>query len=140
MPYVGRVLLFSRDIALQLGGLNSHFPQAAMIDLVWRFVEGQGAAALGHVAEVLVESTRLQWSDTPDVISECQQILLAHLQRLGINATLEAGLTANIKRVRYQWDATPRVSIIIPTRDRFALLEALYRKPDGRPAISTMSC
>ncbi|MGG7446447.1 glycosyltransferase [Kosakonia oryzendophytica] len=125
VPYVGRVLLFSRDVALQLGGLNSHFPQAAMIDLLWRFVEGQGAAALGHVAEVLVESPHpaAQWSDTPDVISECQQILLAHLQRLGINATLEAGLTENIKRVRYQWDATPRVSIIIPTRDRFALLK-----------------
>ncbi|MGY5956560.1 glycosyltransferase [Kosakonia sp. BK9b] len=125
LPYIGRVLLFNRDIARQLGGLNSQFPQAAMIDLLWRFVEGQGTEALGHVAEVLVESPHpaTRWSETPEVTGECEQILLAHMQRLGINATLEAGLAPQIKRLRYHWQAKPLVSIIIPTRDRFALLK-----------------
>ncbi|CAI8826113.1 glycosyltransferase [Kosakonia quasisacchari] len=125
VPYVGRVLLFSRDIARQLGGLNSQYPQAAMIDLLWRFVEGQGTPALGRVAEVLVESPEVAscWSENPEVVGECEEILLAHLQRLGIQASLDEGLSANIKRLRYHWDAKPLVSIIIPTRDRFALLK-----------------
>lgn len=125
VPYIGRALLFSRDIARQLGGLDAQYPQAAMIDLLWRMVEKQGTPALGRVAEVLVESPdpALRWSEDPAVVSECEQIVLAHLQRLGIQASLDAGLTENIKRLRYHWQAKPLVSIIIPTRDRFALLK-----------------
>jgi GT2 family glycosyltransferase len=124
-PYVGEVLLFSRDIALQAGGLDPRYQHAPFIDLLWRFVEAQGAGAIGRVPDVLVESPGLPtgWSTSPDVQGECQAILLAHLSRLGIRATLDEGLTSGIKRVRYHWDATPLVSIIIPTRDRFALLK-----------------
>lgn len=124
-PYIGQVALFSRDVALQVGGFNSHYPRAAIIDLLWRFVEGQGTGALGHVADVLVENPHpaTDWNDDAEVVRESGQALLAHLQRLGINASLEEGLAENIKRLRYQWDATPLVSIIIPTRDRFALLK-----------------
>lgn len=124
-PYIGRVLLFSREAAQQLGGLNSHYPQAAMIDLLWRFVEAQGAQALGRVAEVLVENPQkaAAWYADPAVIDECGEVLLAHLQRLGINASLEEGNAPAIKRLRYHWGVTPLISIIIPTRDRFALLK-----------------
>ncbi|WP_227136674.1 glycosyltransferase [Kosakonia radicincitans] len=125
VPYIGQTVLFSREIALQVGGFSGHYPHAAHIDLLWRFVEGQGAGAVGRVAEVLVENPHpvTHWSEAADVVAECEQALLAHLQRLGINATLEEGLAENIKRLRYQWQATPLVSIIIPTRDRFALLK-----------------
>nr|WP_318381229.1 glycosyltransferase [uncultured Enterobacter sp.] len=125
VPYVGQVLLFTRDIALQAGGLDARYPHAPLIDLLWRFVEAQGTSALGHVPDVLVESPWLpsRWIEDEAVQQECQHMLIAHLQRLGINATLEEGLSPTLKRVRYHWDATPLVSIIIPTRDRFALLK-----------------
>ncbi|WAH52385.1 glycosyltransferase [Pseudescherichia vulneris] len=124
-PYIGQVLLFSREIALQAGGLDPHYQHAPLIDLLWRFVEGQGAGALAHVPDVLVESPWLpsRWSESEAVRRDCEQSVLAHLQRLGIAATLEEGLAPAIKRVRYRWEATPLVSIIIPTRDRFALLK-----------------
>ncbi|QJT81336.1 glycosyltransferase [Kosakonia sp. MUSA4] len=125
VPYIGQTVLFSRETALQVGGFSGHYPHAEHIDLLWRFVEGQGAGAVGRVAEVLVENPHpaTQWSEAADVVAECEQALLAHLQRLGINATQEEGFAENIKRLRYQWQATPLVSIIIPTRDRFALLK-----------------
>ena len=125
IPYVGEVLLFSRDMALQLGGLDARYSHAPLIDLLWRFVEAHGAGALGRVADVLVESPYLpsQWSSSAEVQQECQDILLSHLSRLGIRATLEEGMAPGVARVRYHWDATPLVSVIIPTRDRFALLK-----------------
>lgn len=124
-PYIGRVLLFSREAAQQLGGLNPRYPHAAMIDLLWRFVEAQGPQSLARVAEVLVENPHKasHWYASPAVIEECGEVLLAHLQRLGINASLEEGNAPAMKRLRYHWGATPLVSIIIPTRDRFALLK-----------------
>ncbi|MGK9175457.1 glycosyltransferase [Yokenella regensburgei] len=125
VPYVGEVLLFSRDIALQCGGLDTRYSHAPLIDLLWRFVEAQGAGALGRVPDVLVENPASPslWMNSAEVQAECQQILLAHLARLGISATLEEGMAPGIARVRYHWDAAPLVSVIIPTRDRFALLK-----------------
>ncbi|WP_313485441.1 glycosyltransferase [Pseudescherichia sp.] len=125
LPYIGQTLLFSRAAALQAGGLNMHFAYASLIDLLWRFVEVQGIAALAHVSEVLVESpySATCWRESPDVARECHEAVLAHLHRLNINATFEQGLTPEIKRVRYHWDVAPLVSIIIPTRDHVALLK-----------------
>lgn len=125
VPYIGEVLLFSRDIALQAGGLDSRYQKAPLVDLLWRLVEAQGAGALGRVPEVLVNNPNpaSRWLESADVQREYQQSLLAHLERLGIRASLEEGMTPTIQRVRYHWDAKPLVSIIIPTRDRFALLK-----------------
>jgi GT2 family glycosyltransferase len=125
VPYIGQVLLFSRDIALQAGGLDARYQHVPLIDLLWRFVEAQGTGALGRVPDVLVESPypSTRWSEPTEVQQEYQQSVLAHLARLGIRASLDDGLIPEIKRVRYHWDATPLVSIVIPTRDRFALLK-----------------
>lgn len=124
-PYVGQVLCFSREMTIKTGGLDARYPHAPFIDLLWRFVEIDGISALKHIPEVLVESPSLPsvWSKSAAVQNDCEQILLAHLQRLGITATLESGLSSSIKRIRYHWGVTPLVSIIIPTRDRFALLK-----------------
>ncbi|MGD8162357.1 glycosyltransferase [Pantoea sp. FN0307] len=125
-PYIGRTLLFSRPTAQALGALSADYPHLGLFDLLWRAVEQQGAGALGHLPEVLVKSNdRIrEWAEREEVRDEYQRMVAAHLQRLGIAATLEPGLTPTTQRVRYRWESQPLVSIIIPTRDHFALLKA----------------
>jgi len=124
-PYIGQVMLVNREHAKAVGGIDGRYPDCAMLDLLWRLIERQGLVALAHVPEVLVENPALAtaWSEDPDVIAQCQQSVLAHLTRLGISASFDTGLAESLPRLRYQWSATPRVSIVIPTRDRFALIQ-----------------
>ena len=125
-PYIGRTLLFDRQTAQGLGALTIDNSVFSLFDLLWRAIEQQGAAALGHLPEVAVKSAKADrdWAATPEARAQYQQTVAAHLQRLGIPATLEAGLTGATSRVRYRWQSQPLVSIIIPTRDHFALLKA----------------
>lgn len=124
-PYIGQVMLVNREHAKAVGGIDAGYPDNAMIDLLWRLIEHHGLVALAHVPEVLVENpvSVTTWSDDPAVVAQCQQSVLAHLRRLGIAASFDTGLTEQLPRLRYQWNATPLVSIVIPTRDRFALIQ-----------------
>jgi GT2 family glycosyltransferase len=125
-PYIGRTLLFSRQTALALGAVADNYPHTGLFDLLWRAIEQQGVSALGHLPEVAVKSARPahEWAARVEVRDEYQRAVAAHLQRLGVVATLEPGLTEGSLRVRYHWESQPLISIIIPTRDRFALLKA----------------
>lgn len=125
-PYPGRTLLFDRQTAQALGGLPAEYSPYGLFDLLWRGVEQQGASALGHLPEVLVKSAHAtQEINERDGMREAYQaIVAAHLQRLGIAASLEEGLTDATLRVRYRWEEQPLVSIIIPTRDHVVLLKA----------------
>ncbi|MFZ3619598.1 glycosyltransferase [Leclercia barmai] len=124
-PYIGQVILFNREHAKEAGGIDMRYPEAAPIDLIWRLIERQGVPALAHVPEVLVENPQpaTAWSEAPEVVAQCQASVLGHLARLGISASLEAGLAEHLPRLRYPLNATPLVSIVIPTRDRFALIQ-----------------
>lgn len=135
-PYVGQTLLINREAAQQLGGLNEQYPEMAIIDLLWRFVEAVGPCAIGRVPEVLVSASRLAtvWIRDEDVQAEHERIVAAHMARLGISVTVERGDDTPVSRVRYHWRATPLVSIIIPSRDHVSLLrrciESLMEKTE----------
>lgn len=124
-PYIGQVMLVNREHANAVGGIDARYPDAAMIDLLWRLIERQGLVALAHVPEVLVENPMpaTAWSESPNVLTQCQESLLAHLTRLGIAASFDVARAEQLPRLHYHWDTTPLVSIVIPTRDRFALIQ-----------------
>lgn len=136
VPYVGQVLLFTTQAAKECGGLVEQYRHLALIDLLWRFIEGAGVPAIGHVSEVLYTQTQTlqQWINNAELQDEMATIVTRHLKRLGITATIEKGLIDVAQRVRYHWDAQPLVSIIIPTRDHLPLLkrciESLMEKTD----------
>ena len=59
---------------------------------------------------------------------EERDVLAAHLESTGVRATVEDGLAAGLRRVRYALPRpVPRVSIIVPTRNSRALVEACVR-------------
>ncbi|MDI2594520.1 glycosyltransferase [Pseudomonas sp. 681] len=124
-PYVGRALAFERERFLALGGFDSAFTELAPHDVLWRMVESDGTQAVGHIAEVLLESALdlSAWLALPDVVENSSRLLEAHLQRLGIAHTLRNGSSELLNRVDYHHEDRPLVSIIIVTKDQTAALQ-----------------
>lgn len=124
-PYVGRALAFERNRFLALGGFDAAFSELAPHDVLWRMVEQGGTQAVGHIAEVLLESALdlSGWLARPDVVENSQRLLEAHLQRLGIAHAIRSGSSELLNRVDYQHEDRPLVSIIIVTKDQTAALQ-----------------
>jgi len=123
-PYTGRFLLLRRDALLASGGYN-HSAGLQAQELLFKITERHGAAAVGHVAELLYH--RLEANDQcQDTALRCEQgtrLLTEHLQRLGVDAGVQAGLLPGSYFVDYRHAIQPVVSILIPTRDRLEVLK-----------------
>ncbi|RON49147.1 glycosyl transferase family 2 [Pseudomonas frederiksbergensis] len=119
-PYVGRALAFERERFLALGGFDSAHGELAPHDVLWRLVEQDGTQVVGHIAEVLVESTfdLAKWLAHPDVVDNSPLLLDAHLQRLGVAYENRSASGELINRVDYQHGVRPLVSIIIASKDQ----------------------
>lgn len=124
-PYVGRALAFEREGFLARGGFDTTFSELAPHDVLWRMVEHDGTQAVGHIAEVLLESAfdLSEWLAQPGVVENNPRLLEAHLQRLGIAHAIRSGSTELLNRVDYQHAERPLVSIIIVTKDQTAALQ-----------------
>lgn len=124
MPYVGNFCLTRRATLLELGGF-APLPGMESYDLAFRVLDAHGEPSIGHVSDVLYHrrSDRDQTAD-PVQLRELGRIaLLQHLERNAVTAVVSDGLVAESYFVEYQHAETPRVSIIIPTRDRLDLLQ-----------------
>jgi len=117
-PYLGGFCLYRREawagMAVAVGAHNH--------DLAFKVLESYGEAAIGHVAQVLCHRA----PDAPlpaDLAPVCAEVLRAHLQRTGMAANIESGFLPGSFFIDYRHARTPRVSIIIPTRDRLDLLQ-----------------
>ncbi|HEV2264779.1 MAG TPA: glycosyltransferase [Stellaceae bacterium] len=127
MPYVGGLMVVRPAEFAALGGFDAERDGLEEYDLALRVAERQGAKGFGHVADVLYH--RLTGSGRTrrpiqEIIAEGPRAVAAHLQRLGVDATVESGAVPTQFRVRYRHAGPePLVSIIIPTRDRLHLLK-----------------
>lgn len=124
-PYVGRALAFERKGFLARGGFDTTFAELAPHDVLWRMVEHDGTQAVGHIAEVLLESVLdlSEWLARPDVVENSPRLLEAHLQRLGVAHSIRSGSTELLNRVDYHHEDRPLVSIIIVTKDQHIALQ-----------------
>jgi len=124
-PYVGRALAFKRERFLELGGFEPDFAELAAHDVLWRMVESDGTQAIGHVAEVLLESRHdlSKWLAEPGVVEQNPRVLEAHLQRLEVAHGIRRGSRELLNRIDYQHARRPLVSIIIVTQDQTAALQ-----------------
>ncbi|WP_419736701.1 glycosyltransferase [Pseudomonas sp. COR18] len=133
-PYVGRTLAFQRAMALELGGFDSSHGELAPHDMLWRMVESEGTRAVGHVAQILVESTFAlsSWLSLPELVELNHGLLRAHLERLGVAHEIGTGSADLINRVNYLHETRPLVSIVIVSQDQCAALqrciESLFEK------------
>lgn len=124
-PYVGRNLAFERESFLAQGGFHSGYGELAPHDVLWRLVEHQGPQAIGHVAEVLLESAfdLAKWLSLPEVMEANPRLVEAHLDRLGVAHEIRSSASTLLNRVDYQHADQPLVSIIIVCKDQVAALQ-----------------
>ena len=137
-PYVGRNLAFAREAVLELGGFDPAFGELASHDLLWRLVESRGPQVIDHIAEIQVQSAMsfAQWLSLPDVISQSEPVLAAHLNRLGVAHQIRHDELALLNRVDYLHDSQPLVSVIIPVGEDLERLQACVQSLIERTADS----
>jgi len=116
---MARHWLFRSDVFLEAGGFDAAYAQAPEFELLLRLIETGGLDGLAHVHEPLLTTAA-----PPLVNNEHELAAIAkHLRARGYdNATVNAALPGRY-RIIYGHTAQPLVSIIIPTKDLFALLE-----------------
>jgi glycosyltransferase involved in cell wall biosynthesis len=123
-PYVGNFCLIHREGLRHTEsddcktGINNYA-------MVFRVLERWGESAIGHIADVLFH--RYQGNeeciDAGRRETRDKEVLVSHLERCGIPATVVEGIVPYSYFVQYEHAAKPLVSIIIPTKDRLDLLK-----------------
>lgn len=126
--YIGPVIC-RRSLFEAIGGFDK-VPGHENLSLALKIYERVGAEGIGHISEMLMHLPLSVQSHYSTEMSK--QAVQQHLIRQQLYAVAEDGLLENSVRVVYQWPTTPKVSIIIPTKDKLEFLRpcveaALYR-------------
>ncbi|WP_375772818.1 glycosyltransferase [Archangium gephyra] len=121
--YASRLLVARRGLCEELGGMRDGFEGAELMDLLLRASEKQ--VPISHVSSVLYHRRELPQAFQV-VGASAHTALSQHLSRCGEDA--EAWTThGGLLRVRHRVKGTPRVSIIVPFKDKPELLSQLWR-------------
>ncbi len=111
--------LYSCTALQEVGGFAPGSGDAAELDLLLRLVESGGFTGLGHVHEPLLIAPPQVLSSSP----EEERAILRHLQNRGYAEASLASHLPGCYRIIYGHADQPAVSVIIPTRDQFALVQ-----------------
>jgi GT2 family glycosyltransferase len=122
----------------RLGGWRADFGPARDHDLNLRATEGLPPEKIRHVAKVLVHvADGAPDPGAPDEAAASPRAVAEHLQRTGRPARAEPVPGRAVLRLRYAVPAPPPlVSIVIPTRDRLALLRGCVESILDKTAYS----
>lgn len=116
--YIG-IVICSKKMFDAVGGLDK-VPGHENMSLAFKIYEHYGAEGLIHISDVLIHlPDNVQAHYSTDITKQTVQ---QHLLRQQVNAEVEDGLLDKSVRVVYQWPSSPKVSIIIPTKDKVEFL------------------
>jgi GT2 family glycosyltransferase len=118
-----------------LGGFRTKFDGSQDYDLALRFIESVPPRTIRHLPHVLYH-----WRAVPGSVAHsaacknyaheaARAALQAHFARIALKAVSIATYNGTVHRALFDRGEQPRVSIIVPTRDRLDLL---------RPCLSTL--
>ena len=126
--YTTHVTCYRKDVFNQLGGLVKGTEGAQDWDLVLRYVT-RGNWSVLHIPKILYHwrvypgSTALANSGSKDWAYEKQRYVLErYLERRGLRGKVVEGYYEGSWRVRFDIKGMPKVSIVIPTRDKVEYL------------------
>lgn len=125
MNYFGHFLVIRRELIQELGGLRPEAEGSQDYDLILRVTEKTNRIA--HIPEILYHWRITSGSVTnrPEsrarAFEAAQKALASALERRGLQGQV-VQIGEGRYRIKYSVRGTPRVSIIIPTRDKVHLL------------------
>jgi GT2 family glycosyltransferase len=125
--YICHFSVARRELLDGVGGFRAGFDGAQDYDLVLRICER--TQKIAHIPMVLYHWRKIEGSTSATISAKPQtddagrRALAESLRRTGVDATAEPGPAPNTYRVRHAIHGNPRVSIIIPFRDKPELLD-----------------
>lgn len=123
--------VYRRSIVEEIGGLRTGVEGAQDYDFTLRFTEKTDKIA--HIDKILYhwrerkESTAINPAAKPYILEAAKNAKLDALKRRGLSAELELVDTMYQFRVNYISKKNPLVSIVIPSKDNFDILERCIR-------------
>ncbi|WP_313080212.1 glycosyltransferase family 2 protein [Pulveribacter sp.] len=123
-PYIVHLVGFRTQLLRELGGLDETLAISQDYDLILRASER--ARTIVHLPEFLYQwrthATSAGHDKAGQVMQASIQVLRRHLQRIGLQGSVEPGLSFNFYLPRYTPQPGQRVAIIIPTKNHGALV------------------
>ncbi|WP_198316179.1 glycosyltransferase family 2 protein [Cystobacter fuscus] len=120
--YASRLLVARRELCEELDGVRDGVEGAELLDFILRAAEKQ--VPITHVSEVLYH--RRERPRAFQVVSAGAHAALSqHLSRCGEDAEVWT-TPGDMLRVRHRVQGTPRVSVIVPFKDKPELLAQLW--------------
>lgn len=126
LNYVCHFLVVRRALLEELGGFRAGYDGSQDYDLVLRATER--TSEIAHIAETLYTWRKVEGSTAavvdakPYAFDAARRALQDALDRRGTPGEVGAGLHPAAYRVRYALQGRPKVSILIPTRDKADML------------------
>jgi len=131
IPYMGEFCLVKRDALKKVGGFQPYTNYESH-DIALRIYEQYGEIAIGHIPDVLFHSPSASRRSKEDRI--LIDVVQDHLERSGIEAKVAVGYLPETTRATYSHPSTPKVSIVIPSRDKLEFfqpcIESLIKKTE----------
>jgi len=128
--YTCHFSVYRKMIIDEIGGLRAGYEGSQDYDLVLRFIERTTPERIMHIPKILYHWRKIPGSiaseaaakDCINVVSG-KKALVDYLKRNHIEGTVEDGKWLSSYRVKRTIIGNPKVSIIIPTKDRLSLLK-----------------
>lgn len=122
--------VYETAVMREVGGFRKGFEGSQDHDLILRCIEVTGHRAVVHVPHILYHwrvipgSTSSSLAEKPYALMASIAAIEGHLERTGSPGTVTQAVPGtNMLRVRYAMpDTQPKVSIVIPTRDKVEIL------------------
>lgn len=118
-PYIGNGWM-PAGLLDQLGGIQK-LTGAENYDLALRWFDYYGEAAFCHIPDVLTHKS--SQVDRPFDAIAGKMALSQHFQRLQMEVEIDDGYVDNSYRIRYIHKNNPKVSVIIPTKDKLEFFQ-----------------
>lgn len=136
--YICHFTMVRKSIIDKIGGFRSEFDGAQDYDLFLRIVDK--TKNIGHVSKILYHwrmtdtSTSSKNSNKSYVIDNGKKALVDYFKRNKISVDVEIINNIQMYQINYKLDSEPKVSIIIPTKDKSDILkkciDSIYKKTD----------
>ncbi|MBP8132670.1 MAG: glycosyltransferase [Zoogloea sp.] len=127
--YFGCFIVVAKQAFLAAGRYGDK-TGAENYDLSLRILDQNGESSIGHIDQMLAHLSR---NSQRAMQPEAEKLAVTdHLARCDLDTAVLDGALFGTRRIQYKWATTPKVSIIIPTRDREEylrpLLESLFER------------